>query len=42
MRMLLLAGIALLAMTAMASASAKTGYLAITDAFTIASLGWIS
>ncbi len=42
MRMLLLAGVALLAMTAMASATAKTGYLAITDASTVANLGWVS
>ncbi len=42
MRMLLLAGVALLATTAMASATTKTGYLAITDASTIASLGWVS
>jgi len=42
MRMLLLAGAALCAMTGMANATVRTGYLAISDASTAASLGWVS
>ena len=42
MRMLLLAGAALFAMTAMAGAAVQTGYVAITDASTAANLGWVS
>ena len=41
MRMLL-AGVALLAMTAMASATRKTGYPGAANASTVASLGWVS
>ena len=42
MRMLLLAGAALFAMTGMAGAAVQTGYIAVTDASTAASLGWVS
>lgn len=42
MRMLLLAGAAVFAMTGMAGAAVQTGYVAITDASTAASLGWVS
>jgi len=42
MRMLLLAGAALFVMTGMAGAAVQTGYVAITDASTAASLGWVS
>lgn len=41
-RMLLLAGAAVFAMTGMAGATVQTGYVAITDASTAASLGWVS
>jgi hypothetical protein len=40
--MLLMAGAALFAMTGMASATVQTGYLAISDASTAASLAWVS